>query len=79
MAVRRRAAESGSAGLYQWLYWVALALLTAFYTFRAFFSTFYGEEQIPHEAGGHAHESPRSMLVPLVGSGGLRGAGRRLF
>lgn len=68
VAVHERAAESGSAGLYQWLYWSAAltALLTAFYTFRAFFSTFYGEEQIPHEAGGHAHESPRSMLVPLV-------------
>ena len=54
--------------LYQGLYWTALftALLTAFYTFRAFFLTFYGEEKIPPEAGDHAHESPRSMTVPLM-------------
>ncbi|MEX0979210.1 MAG: proton-conducting transporter membrane subunit, partial [Pirellulales bacterium] len=50
------------------LYWVAtvIALLTAVYTFRAFFLTFYGEERVPHEAGHHAHESPPSMTVPLV-------------
>ena len=40
--------------------------LTAFYTFRAFFMTFFGEERIPHEAGHHAHESPRAMTMPLV-------------
>src|SRR5262249_31107967 len=40
--------------------------LTAFYTFRAYFKTFWGEQRIPHEAGEHAHESPRVMLVPLV-------------
>jgi NADH-quinone oxidoreductase subunit L len=27
--------------------------------------TFYGEEKIPHEAGHHAHESPRAMTGPL--------------
>lgn len=42
------------------------AFLTAFYTFRAFFQTFYGEEKIPAEAGHHAHESPGSMTVPLL-------------
>ncbi|MHC4176409.1 MAG: NADH-quinone oxidoreductase subunit L [Planctomycetota bacterium] len=54
--------------LYQVLFWAAAftALLTAFYTFRAFFLTFHGEEQIPKEAGDHAHESPRSMIGPLV-------------
>ncbi len=54
--------------LYAGLYLAAVftALLTAFYTFRAFFSTFYGPEEIPSEAGHHAHESPRSMTVPLV-------------
>ena len=39
--------------------------LTAFYTFRAYFMTFWGEERIPHEAGHHAHESPPVMTVPL--------------
>jgi len=42
------------------------ALLTAFYTFRAFLLTFYGEEEIPNEAGHHAHESPATMTVPLI-------------
>src|SRR5262249_20021305 len=40
--------------------------LTAFYTFRAYFLTFWGEERIPPEAGHHAHESPHVMTVPLV-------------
>ncbi|MEE8451290.1 MAG: NADH-quinone oxidoreductase subunit L [Thermoguttaceae bacterium] len=54
--------------LYHWLYLAGLftAFLTAFYTFRAFFLTFYGEERIPKAAGHHAHESPRSMTVPLM-------------
>lgn len=52
---------------YQALYYMALftAFLTAMYTFRAFFMTFYGEEVIPEEAGHHAHESPPAMWVPL--------------
>jgi NADH-quinone oxidoreductase subunit L len=45
---------------------VATAGLTAFYTFRAYFMTFWGEERIPHEAGHHAHESPPVMTVPLM-------------
>jgi len=61
-------AAASYAGVYQILYYVALftALLTAFYTFRAFFMTFYGEEQIPAEAGDHAHESPPVMWLPLA-------------
>jgi proton-translocating NADH-quinone oxidoreductase chain L len=44
----------------------ATAFLTAFYTFRAYFLTFWGPEKIPEEAGHHAHESPGSMTLPLV-------------
>jgi NADH-quinone oxidoreductase subunit L len=53
---------------YGGLYWVGVftAGLTAFYTFRAFFMTFFGEQRIPHEAGHHAHESPWAMTTPLV-------------
>jgi NADH-quinone oxidoreductase subunit L len=49
------------------LFWMGsfTALLTAFYTFRAFFMTFHGPEKIPHEAGHHAHESPPIMCIPL--------------
>jgi NADH-quinone oxidoreductase subunit L len=53
--------------VYQSTYWasVAAAFLTAFYTFRAFFLTFFGPLRIPKEAGHHAHESPPVMTVPL--------------
>jgi proton-translocating NADH-quinone oxidoreductase chain L len=44
---------------------VITVALTAFYTFRAYFLTFWGEERIPSEAGHHAHESPAVMTVPL--------------
>ena len=39
--------------------------LTAFYTFRAYFMTFWGEEKFPHEAGHHPHEAPPVMAWPL--------------
>jgi NADH-quinone oxidoreductase subunit L len=54
--------------LYAWLYCIGMftAFLTAAYTFRAYFMTFFGEERIPHEAGHHAHESPPKMTIPLV-------------
>ena len=54
------------------VYWIVFGIalvtagLTAFYTFRAYFLTFWGEERVPPEAGHHAHESPWIMLVPLV-------------
>jgi NADH-quinone oxidoreductase subunit L len=41
------------------------ALLTAFYTFRAYFKTFWGAERFPAEAGHHPHESPPVMAWPL--------------
>ncbi|MEX2139750.1 MAG: NADH-quinone oxidoreductase subunit L [Pirellulales bacterium] len=62
------AGHTVQAALHNGLYWLALfaALLTAFYTFRAYFMTFHGAEQIPREAGHHAHESPASMTIPLI-------------
>jgi NADH-quinone oxidoreductase subunit L len=56
------------AWAYNVLYYSGLftAFLTAFYTFRAFFMTFYGAEKIPPQAGHHAHESPPLMTGPLV-------------
>jgi NADH-quinone oxidoreductase subunit L len=67
-AVSEKAAGGDAGLLYTVLYWAGLftAFLTAFYTFRAFYLTFWGEERIPHEAGHHAHESPPSMTGPLV-------------
>lgn len=53
-------------GLYGALFSLALltAGLTAFYTFRAYFLTFWGATRIPPEAKDHVHESP-VMLGPL--------------
>jgi NADH-quinone oxidoreductase subunit L len=52
-------------GVYLVLFGVALftALLTAFYTFRAYFRTFWGELRMPH--GAHPHE-PWVMMLPLI-------------
>lgn len=62
-------AGSGSryAMVFTLLYLLALAtaFLTAFYTARAYFLTFWGEEKVPEEAGHHAHEAGWTMLVPL--------------
>lgn len=59
---------SRARAIYGWLFYVLLfsAFLTAFYTFRAFFMTFYGEKLLPAEAGDHAHESGPSMTIPLI-------------
>jgi NADH-quinone oxidoreductase subunit L len=49
------------------IFWVATvtAFLTAFYTFRAYFLTFWGEERFPAEAGHHPHDAPPAMAWPL--------------
>lgn len=61
--------RNGSAWVYGTIYWVAIltALMTAFYTGRAFFMTFFGDEKLPSpddpeapkveaaDAHGHGH------------------------
>ncbi len=42
------------------------AVMTAFYMGRLLFLTFFGSFRGSHEAQHHLHESPWSMLVPLV-------------
>ena len=58
-----------SAGpLGQWLTVLGLvtALMTAFYSFRLVFVTFWGPSHVdPHHAG-HIHESPKTMTLPLI-------------
>ncbi len=60
------------AGGHMWIYRVLFvsalvtAGITAFYTFRAYFMTFWGEKRVPEEAGHHAHESPPVMTLPLI-------------
>ena len=61
-----------------WIYWVGTltAGMTAFYVFRAFFMTFFGEYR---GHGRHPHESPPVMLAPLVILAALSLAGGYLF
>src|SRR5580698_2838306 len=49
--------------------------MTAFYMFRLIFMTFHGQSRVDHEVEHHIHESPRSMLIPLVVLAGLSIAG----
>jgi proton-translocating NADH-quinone oxidoreductase chain L len=67
-AFERYSGGHAYAIVYLVLFVIALATagLTAFYTFRAYFMTFWGEERIPREAGHHAHESPPIMTIPLI-------------
>ena len=72
-AVHERAHEGGTimvagASVFHWLYWIGTgtALLTAFYTFRAFFLAFCGPEKFPGELEYPPHESPPTMTIPLA-------------
>ena len=61
--------NSFSGGYGATILWVigwATAGLTAFYMFRLLFMTFAGPSRVSHEAEHHLHESPWSMLGPLV-------------
>ena len=42
------------------------ALLTAFYSFRLVFVTFWGESRVDQHHVGHVHEPSRTMTVPLI-------------
>ncbi len=68
LAVLHMAAQSETHGTYYTvILCIALltALMTAFYTFRAYFLTFHGPEVFPPEAGHHPHDAPPAMAIPL--------------
>ena len=44
---------------------VIAALMTAFYSTRLMFMTFYGKYRGDHHTWDHAHESPLVMMIPL--------------
>ena len=54
-----------SAGYVLYGFGLATALLTSFYMFRLIFLTFHGKQRYD-EHKVHVHESPRTMLVPLM-------------
>jgi NADH-quinone oxidoreductase subunit L len=45
---------------------LVVALLTAYYSGRLLFLTFFGESRVTEHARHHLHESPSVMTVPLV-------------
>jgi NADH-quinone oxidoreductase subunit L len=53
----------GTFGMAVWFVGLVTALLTSFYMFRLWYLTFMGESRSPQI---HPHESPWSMLGPLV-------------
>jgi NADH-quinone oxidoreductase subunit L len=53
----------GSGGILLWFVGLVTALLTSLYMFRLWYMTFMGESRSPEI---HPHESPWSMLGPLV-------------
>jgi NADH-quinone oxidoreductase subunit L len=49
-----------------WAVGLLAAFITAFYTFRMIFLTFFGKSRMDAETEKHVHESPWSMIVPLI-------------
>jgi NADH-quinone oxidoreductase subunit L len=49
-----------------WVVGLIAAFITAFYTFRLIFLTFFGKPRMDARTSRHVHESPWSMVVPLV-------------
>jgi NADH-quinone oxidoreductase subunit L len=44
---------------------VFAAAMTAFYSWRVMFMTFHGTTRADHHTFEHAHEAPKSMMIPL--------------
>ncbi len=49
-----------------WIIGVITAVLTAFYMMRLYLLTFEGKTRISEEVKHHIHESPYSMIIPLL-------------
>ncbi|MBI4594755.1 MAG: NADH-quinone oxidoreductase subunit L [Candidatus Tectomicrobia bacterium] len=61
--------EAWSSPHGSWFFWLlgaVAALMTAFYSFRMIFLTFYGEPRMSEEVKHHLHESPPVMTNPLL-------------
>ncbi|MDA8098446.1 MAG: NADH-quinone oxidoreductase subunit L [Nitrospiraceae bacterium] len=58
--------NSSSLGRVLWIIGVVGAFMTAFYSFRLIYLTFFGKSRMDHEVEHHVHESPKVMTVPLM-------------
>ncbi len=56
-------------GKFLWAVGAAAAVMTAFYMTRLICLTFYGKPRMSHEQEHHLHESPGSMIYPLMALG----------
>jgi NADH-quinone oxidoreductase subunit L len=56
----------GNHGRLLWLVGITAAAFTSFYMFRLLILTFYGAPRYTDHDVHHVHESPNSMLIPLV-------------
>ncbi len=62
-----------------WVIGFVAAGMTAFYMFRLVFLTFHGVSRLDAEVDSKVHESPKSMLIPLMILGGLSVVGGWLW
>ncbi len=53
-------------GMYAYYMGIIAATLTAFYSWRLIFLTFHGKTRADHHTYDHAHESPKTMTIPLL-------------
>ena len=58
--------SSGSLGQILTIFGLLTALMTAFYSFRLVFVTFWGPSHIDPHLAGHVHEPSKTMTVPLI-------------
>ncbi len=59
-------AAGSQVGQFAFVLLVAAAAMTAFYSWRLIFLTFFGEARGDKHTHEHAHESPWTMTVPLI-------------
>src|SRR4051812_25667475 len=59
-------ASHSGVGAYAFALGILAATFTAFYSWRLLFMTFHGKTRADHHTIEHAHESPLSMMGPLV-------------
>lgn len=55
-----------TSGLWMYAIGTAAAFMTAFYSARVFYLTFYGENNCDKKVYDHAHESGLVMLIPMI-------------
>ena len=55
----------GNLAFVSYILLMITVFLTAFYSWRLIFMTFFGEHKLGHESYEHLHESPKIMLYPL--------------